>query len=615
VGWVFSGLDKTDFERKYSDRELVSRLWHYVKPYKKSLIIVSFGLIFYAIFRIIAPLFFYLALEQMITPTPDMNTVLMLGILYMLFWLGQWVFDFLQQNELANFIPNIMVTLRTNVFDSIQRQDFKFFDKHKSGELASRVLNDASEWGGMVLMLSGLSGNVAVLFGIGFILVILDLPLTLIAFSIVPVVVIFTLSFRKIARGTSMSYRKTVGHVNATMAESVSGITVSKSFGQESEEYESFKQVNWENYRAGLRRGLSFAMLFPGLDLIWGICLFLIIQYGGFYIITAFTGLTVGKLYLFVVFMQSFFFPLMQLSTYYNNFQSGLAAFERILYVVDSENSVKQKEPTIDLDSVDGEIEIRNLDFAYVEGEPVFENFNLKIEAGEKLAIVGHTGSGKTSLASLIARFYEFQKGEILVDKKDIRTIDLKSYRRHLGLVQQDVFLFIGTVQENIIYGNRDAKLQDIEQALKAIKADEFIEYLPDGLTTNVRERGSRLSLGQRQLVAFARALLANPRILILDEATSSVDAYTEAVIQEALETLLENRTAIIIAHRLSTVKNADRIIVLDKGKIIEEGKHDELMAKGGFYADLYETYFKHKSPTWEPSRDLRSPPKAISAK
>ncbi|MHA2059834.1 MAG: ABC transporter ATP-binding protein [Candidatus Ranarchaeia archaeon] len=615
MGWVFSGLDKTDFERKYSDREMVSRLWHYVKPHKKSLVIVSFGLVFYGIFRIISPLFLIQTLDSLTTSTFDINSTLLLGILYLLFWLGQWVFDFLQQNELANFIPNVMVTLRTDVFDSIQRQDFKFFDKHKSGELATRVLNDASEWGGMILMLSGLSGNVVVLLGTGFILVILDIPLTLIAFSIIPVVVIFTLSFRKIARGTSMSYRKTVGRVNATMAESVSGITVSKAFGQESEEFESFKQINWENYRAGLRRGLSFAMLFPGLDLIYGICLFLIIQYGGFYIIGAVTGLTAPILYAFVIYMQGFFFPLMQLSTYYNNFQSGLAAFERILYVVDSEVSVKQKEPTIFLDSVEGEIEIRNLDFCYVEGEPVFQNFNLKIQAGEKLAIVGHTGSGKTSLASLIARFYEFQKGDILVDQRDIRTVDLNSYRRHLGLVQQDVFLFNGTVQENIIYGNRDAKLKDIEQALKAIKADEFIEYLSEGLATNVRERGSRLSLGQRQLVAFARALLANPRILILDEATSSVDAYTEAVIQEALETLLENRTAIIIAHRLSTVKNADRIIVLDKGKIIEEGKHDVLMAKGGFYADLYETYFKHKSPTWEPSRDLRGPPKAISAK
>ncbi|MHA1917899.1 MAG: ABC transporter ATP-binding protein, partial [Candidatus Ranarchaeia archaeon] len=341
------------------------------------------------------------------------------------------------------------------------------------------------------------------------------------------------------------------------------------------------------------------------LDIIHALNIFLIIQFGGSSIVQGFTALSPIGLYLFVVYMQRFFFPLMQVSTYYNNIQSGLAAFQRILEIVDAEVEVKQEKDTVKVESIKGEIKFENVSFHYVEGEQVFSDFNLTIKPGEKLAIVGHTGSGKTSLASLIGRFYEFQKGKISIDGKDIRKLDLKSFRRHVGLVQQDVFLFSGTIRENIIYGNRKATDADIERTLKAIKADEFIQYLPEGLDTNVRERGSRLSLGQRQLVSFARALLADPKILILDEATSSVDAYTEAVIQEALENLLEDRTAIIIAHRLSTVKNADRIIVLDKGKIIEEGPHDELMNAKGLYSELYDTYFKHRSPDWQPNQKI----------
>jgi len=294
----------------------------------------------------------------------------------------------------------------------------------------------------------------------------------------------------------------------------------------------------------------------------------------------------------------------MVLSTFFPQLSAGMAAYERILEIIDSEPYVKQNPEAIDVGELEGNISFENVDFCYIEGEWVFKNFNLNIKKGEKVAIVGHTGAGKTSIVSLLTRYYEFQGGSIKIDGNDIRNMTLDSFRRNLGNVQQDTFLFSGTIEENIRYGRRDASEEDLLEAIRAVHAEELIEYLPKGLQTQVGERGKSLSAGQRQLISFARALLTNPKILILDEATSSVDAYTEAIIQEALEVLLSNRTSIIIAHRLSTVINADRIIVMEKGKIIEEGTHDYLLTQKGKYANLYKQYFEHQSLDWHPTNN-----------
>ncbi|MFQ5979097.1 MAG: ABC transporter ATP-binding protein [Candidatus Heimdallarchaeota archaeon] len=279
----------------------------------------------------------------------------------------------------------------------------------------------------------------------------------------------------------------------------------------------------------------------------------------------------------------------------------GMAAYERILDILDTEPNVKQNLAPQDVDQLEGEIIFENVDFSYMENEAVFKGFNLRIEKGEKLAIVGHTGAGKSSLVKLLARYYEFQGGSIKIDGNNIRDMNLTSYRRNLGIVQQDVFLFSGTLEENIRYGRQDASEEDLWNAIRAVHADEFIDYLQEGLQFQVGERGGGLSAGQKQLVSFARALLADPRILILDEATSSVDAYTEAIIQEALEVLLSGRTSIIIAHRLSTILKADRIILMENGQIIEEGTHRSLLASGGKYGQLYKQYYEHQSIDWEP--------------
>jgi len=309
-----------------------------------------------------------------------------------------------------------------------------------------------------------------------------------------------------------------------------------------------------------------------------------------------------GSVFIFYLYLPRFFRPVMVLSTFFPQFSTGMAAYERILDILEAEPYVTQNQNAIDIDEIVGEIRFEDIDFGYKEDEWVFKRLNLKIEAGEKLAIVGHTGSGKTSLIALLARYYEFQGGSIKIDGIDIKDMTLASYRKNLGIVQQDVFLFSGTIEENIRYGRQDASDEDLRDATRAVHAEELIEYLPEGFQTQVGERGKGVSAGQRQLISFARALLTKPRILILDEATSSVDAYTEAVIQEALDVLLSNRTSIIIAHRLSTVINADRIIVMDHGKIIEEGTHESLLNQGGQYAQLYKQYFEHQSADWHPS-------------
>ena len=360
---------------------------------------------------------------------------------------------------------------------------------------------------------------------------------------------------------------------------------------------------------------LSMEMLMPTVSLFFTFGTFLVLYIGGPMALRGDEGVTAGNLYAFILYLNTFFFPLMQLSSFYGQLQAGFGAFERLLEVIDAVPEVDDSPQGIALTNPKGEITFRNLAFGYKKDEPILSGFNLTIKAGERLAIVGKTGAGKTTISSLICRFYEFQNGELLIDGVDIRKLNLKKYRELLGIVQQDSFLFTGTVRDNIRYGRRDATDEDIQRAINAVHADEFIKYMPEGLNTDVNERGARLSTGQRQLVCFARAIIADPRILILDEATSSVDAYTEMVIQEGLEALLRDRTSIVIAHRLSTVVNADRIIVMDHGKIVEEGSHAELIRLGGRYREIYDVYFRHQASDWKPEFSAQSVPVQVLSK
>jgi ABC-type multidrug transport system fused ATPase/permease subunit len=368
---------------------------------------------------------------------------------------------------------------------------------------------------------------------------------------------------------------------------------VAKTFRQEPAIYREFLEVNNQSRRVNTRTRYVFSSIFPILNIMAGVGTAALVYVGGLSVRDG--TLTPGTWFLFIQGLQAFWFPLTSIASFWSQFQLGLAAGERVFALIDAEPRVVQTND-VTLPQIRGEITFSSVDFAYKEGEPVLQGFNLQIAAGETLALVGHTGSGKSSIAKLVARFYEFQGGTLAIDGVDIRTLNLEAYRSRLGIVTQSPFLFDGTVRENIRYGRPDADDTAVLEAARHVGGGDWIASLPNGLDSEVGERGASLSMGQRQLVALARVLLQDPAIIILDEATASVDPLTETLIQEGLDTVLEGRTAIVIAHRLSTVRNADRIIVLRKGAIIEEGNHEQLLAGGGHYADLYNTYFRHQS-------------------
>jgi ABC-type multidrug transport system fused ATPase/permease subunit len=429
-------------------------------------------------------------------------------------------------------------------------------------------------------------------------MVTMDARLSLITFGIIPLMAVFLYIWGRRVRVVYRATRRTIASVSAKMEESVSGMKEIQSFSREGETRREFQKVNIDNMEANVQAGQVMSAFWPVVAIFTAVGNCLVLWFGGSAVMNG--TLSVGVLFGFMSYLNRFFHPIEDLSTFWNSVQSALAATERVFGIMDSEVAVRDAIDATDLPPIEGRIGYEGLTFSYEAGQPVLKNIDLDIAPNTTVALVGPTGVGKTTMINLLYRFYEPQQGIVTVDGRDLRGATIESLRNQMAIVLQDTYLFSGTIMENIKYGRLNATDEEVIEVTKAVGAHEFIERLPESYETDVRERGGRLSQGQRQLVSLARALLANPRILIMDEATSSVDAYTELIIQRALARVLKGRTSIIIAHRLSTVRNADKIVVLEEGRIAEMGPHRELIGRGGLYKQLYEMQFRYESPEEE---------------
>ncbi|MHA2169872.1 MAG: ABC transporter ATP-binding protein [Candidatus Kariarchaeaceae archaeon] len=591
---LYRGLFKETRRTEYTDQELFKRYIKRIAPYKKSVTLISFFILISTVADILIPLIFGIVVSELEQSETNFWIILIAGFYYLILSSLMWIMFSLRRRQVGKFVPFFLEDLRMDVFDKLQEQDMSFYDKYLSGNLNSRISNDTLDFGNTTILLTDTVGNLLISLLTFGILFWLNPVLALITILGIPVLFLLMFSLRKLARRISRAYRISISNVNSSMVEAIEGIQVCKSYGQEITVSKKFKNTNEEYFRNAFRLTAVTHVWRSVLDSITAIILVTIIFLGEQQIVQGVADTAVILIY--ILYVQRFFQPIMVLATFFPELSAGMAAYERILEIIDSEPNIQQNAISAQVETIRGEIEFKDVDFFYRAGEYVLKDFNLKIKNGEKLAIVGHTGAGKSSLVKLLARFYEFQSGTINIDGHNIRNLKLESYRKNVGIVLQDVFLFSGTIEENIRYGNRDATKEELLKAIEAVHLGELIEYLPNGLQTQVGERGRGLSAGQRQIISFACALISNPSILILDEATSSVDAYTEAIIQEALDTLLTGRTSIIIAHRLSTILKTDRIIVMEKGKIIEEGTHQSLITKNGKYGTLYNQYYEHQS-------------------
>ncbi|MFH2038635.1 MAG: ABC transporter ATP-binding protein [Chloroflexota bacterium] len=588
----FSSLNVEKYDRQYTDRQLVARIYAYFKPQSRRLIIILVLILFLSVIGAAQPVIVSKGVD-LLKNQAMLNSILLISAAVLLIGVANWSFNWARRSLLARAVGDVILKVRTEAFRAAAAHDLSFYDQYSSGRIVSRITSDTNEFGQLVSIVTDVGSQMMRSVLLGVVLVRTEWHLSLILFSFLPFLFLLAYGYRRIARQVTRRGMQAMADVNSAIKETVSGISIAKNFRQEHSVFQIFDRANQTSYKVNIRRGLVLSLVFPTLNALGGIFTAILVYTGGLSVAEG--VVSAGAWYLFILSLDSFMFPVMSLSAFWAQIQSGLSSAERVFALIDADPNVIQT-ANLDVTHLKGEITFKKLGFRYSENEAILCDFDLHIHPGENLAIVGHTGAGKSSLAKLIARFYEFQSGELLMDGQDIRSFDLGAYRRQLGIVSQAPFLFSGTVAENIRYAVPGATDHEMLTLAKRIGEGEWLETLPDGLESQVGERGGQLSMGQRQLVALMRVLVQKPGIFILDEATASIDPFTEWQIQQALNLILQDTTSILIAHRLSTVKAADRIVVMQDGTIIEEGDHDGLLAQGGHYSMLYNTYFRHQS-------------------
>jgi len=601
----FAGLNDEKYDRQYSDRDLTRRILEFFTAKGRTLFFVSVIVVILAVIGIALPLVVSRMID-LLADQPSMQEIAIVGGVLTGVGIALWGLNWLRRSLIVRAVGDIVLDLRARAFRAAAEHDLSFYDQFSSGRIVSRITSDTNEFGQLIVIVADIVSQMAQALILGVVLFRTDWKLSLLLLSFLPVIFGVAAGFRELARLVTKRGMKAMSDVNAAIKETISGISIAKNFRQEESIFLSFDESNQQSYKVNIRRGFVLSLVFPTLNALAGIFVGILIYVGG---MSAEQGLvSIGAWYLFIMSLDQFFFPVLNLTSFWAQIQGGLSAAERVFALIDADPNVIQTE-RLDVPRLKGEVRFEDFDFHYTDNEPILRGFDLSIQPGETLALVGHTGAGKSSIAKLIARFYEFQGGRLMIDGRDIRTFDLIQYRRQLGIVSQVPFLFSGTVADNIRYAMPGVPEAEMLKLARKIGDGEWLETLPDGLQTPVGERGNRLSMGQRQLVALMRVLVQNPAIFILDEATASIDPFTEWQIQQALNLILKNTTSILIAHRLSTVKAADRIVVMQKGAIIEQGNHDGLLGQGGHYAELYNTYFRHQSLSyverWGSAKDV----------
>ena len=579
------GAEVEDWSWRRTRRRLAT-LARLTAPYRTRTIASIFSLLAATATALAPPFLSKYALDDGIRQH-DLAKLWVIVIAFLAAGLANWGMSYVQTYLTGWVGERILADLRIKLFGHLQRLSLGFFERNRAGVIISRLTNDVEALDQLVTDgVTTLVQSTLTLAGTAVLLFVLDWRLALATLAVIPIMSAGTILFRIRSSRAYAAVRERLGLVTATLAEDIAGMRMVQAFTREDRNIEHFREVAEAYRESNMQTVVLNALYFPFVDLVSSIALAVVLGYGGHLYFQG--SVTLGTLFAFMLYVQNFFDPVQQLSQLYNTFLSATAALDKIMDVLDQEPEVRDRPGARELDEITGHVRFEGLRFGYGDGPDVLHGIDLDVPAGTTVALVGHTGAGKSTIAKLLARFYDPRDGRITVDGIDLRDVPQESLRRQLGIVPQEGFLFAGTVRENIAFGRPAATPEEVISAARAVGAHEFIMRLPDGYQTDVGERGSRLSAGQRQLIALARALLADPRILILDEATSSVDIGTERRIERALRRLLADRTAFIIAHRLSTIRDADLIVVLEHGRIVEQGSHDDLLRRRGLYTSLY---------------------------